>query len=428
MEEKVIFRRKMIILICGVVLFFFTSMSKMLIPGAVFADLQKDLHFSAAELGAIGAAFMYAYAFSQLAIGIFSDRYGGVRLLVLGCGAFTLGTFLSVMVSSPVLMGIFRVLTALGAGVTFLGVAKLASDLFPTSFSFALGTVLLIGYLGPVCGIAPMVYLISKTSWRIALGIPGVICFLAFIIILLNMRGTLRPVQKGQTFTPLFTVLRSKEMWYLFGCSAVVFGGYYAMLTLFGMKCLTDIVHLKTGVASLIISGFATMVAAEALLLNFLMMLVRNRRRVMVFASSISFLTGSCLGWAVLQFDLPRLLLVPALLLFTFPAGFFAIYSTVAKEIVQGECVGVAIAILNFFAFIAIAASGQITAWLLQYWEAASPMGETGILYPVAAYRNIFIFLTIIAVLGLLSAFGVPETKDKNAVPQQGNVKGNMKK
>ena len=50
MEEKVIFRRKMIILICGVVLFFFTSMSKMLIPGAVFADLQKDLHFSVRRL------------------------------------------------------------------------------------------------------------------------------------------------------------------------------------------------------------------------------------------------------------------------------------------------------------------------------------------------------------------------------------------
>ncbi len=414
MEEKVLYRRKLVILICGVILFFFTSMSKMLIPGAVFADLQKELNFSATELGAIGAAFMYSYAFSQLAIGIFSDRYGGVRLLLLGASTFTLGTFLTVCVSSSLLMGIFRVLTALGAGVTFLGVAKMSSDLFSKHFSIALGTVLLIGYMGPVCGIAPMVWLINKTSWRIALGVPGVICLIAFITMLLNMRGTVRPVQKGQTFDPLFAVLRNKKMWYLFGTSSVVFGGYYAMLTLFGMKSLTDIVQLKTGTASLIISGFATVVASEALLLNFVMMLFQNRRRVMVFASSVSFLVGATLGWGVLQFDLPRILLVAALICFTFPAGFFAIYSTIAKELVKSDYVGVAIAILNFFAFIVIALSGQITALLLQRWEKGSPMGDTGILYPEIAYNHIFLFLIGIAVFGLLCAFGVPETKDKN--------------
>lgn len=414
MNDRILYRRKLIILLCGVVLFFFTSMSKMLVPGAVFADLQKELNFSAAELGAIGAAFMYAYAFSQLAIGIFSDRYGGVRLLLLGASAFTLGTFLTVAVSSSWLMGIFRVLTALGAGVTFLGVAKMISDLFPKHFSIALGTVLLIGYLGPVCGIAPMVYLIHKTTWRIALGIPGVICLLAFIIMLLNMRGTLKPVQKGQTFAPLFAVLKNKKMWFLFGTSSVVFGGYYAMLTLFGMKCLTDIVHLKTSTASLIISGFATMVAVETLLLNFVMMLCHDRRRVMVFASAISFLTGTLLGWSALQFDLPRILIVAALLFFTFPAGFFAIYSTIAKELVKNDYVGVAIAILNFFAFIAIASAGQITALLLQRWEKGSPMGATGILYPEIAYNHIFLFLAGLAVFGLILAFGVPETKAEN--------------
>ena len=115
---------------------------------------------------------------------------------------------------------------------------------------------------------------------------------------------------------------------------------------------------------------------------------------------------------------MPRILLVAALVFFTFPAGFFAIYSTIAKELVQGDCVGVAIAILNFFAFISIALCGQITALILQCWEAGSPMGDTGILYPEVAYNHIFLFLIFIAVFGLICAFGVPETKDKNAVQQ----------
>ena len=53
---------------CGVVLFFLTSMAKVLIPATIFGELQK--------LG-LGALFMYAYAASQLLAGVFADRYAG---------------------------------------------------------------------------------------------------------------------------------------------------------------------------------------------------------------------------------------------------------------------------------------------------------------------------------------------------------------
>ena len=93
MDGSTLRRRRQLILWSGVVLFFFTSMSKVLVPGAVFNDLQA-LGFSAGALASLGAWYMYTYAFSQMAVGIFSDRYGGVRLLLFGGGFFAAGSLL----------------------------------------------------------------------------------------------------------------------------------------------------------------------------------------------------------------------------------------------------------------------------------------------------------------------------------------------
>ena len=84
-------RRKRTILGCGVFLYFLTSMSKVLIPATIFNDLQH-LGLDAAAISATGAAFMYAYAASQLLAGIFADRYGGVRILLIGGSLFAAGS------------------------------------------------------------------------------------------------------------------------------------------------------------------------------------------------------------------------------------------------------------------------------------------------------------------------------------------------
>lgn len=412
MDERTIYRRKQIMLIAGGVLFFFTSMSKMLIPGVLFGELQVSLGYSAATLGTLGAVFMYSYAISQLAIGIFSDRYGGSRLLVGGGSAFAVGMILTALSSSAWLMGFSRGLTALGAGVVFLGLAKLLNDLFPKYFTMSLGIALLVGYLGPAAGGVPITLMAEHANWRVALGVPAAISFLTVCVIVISSRGTFKAVQKGFSLAPLFSILKSRQMWCLFGCSSVIFGGYYAMLTTFGMKCLTDIVGFSTATASTQITVQATLIAINCVLFNFVLMLVKNRRKVMVYGGSICALAGGLLAYLTLKMELPRILISASFILITLPAGFFAIYSTIAKELASDENVGIAVAVLNFFAFVAIAFSGQIAALLLQKWESVSPKGETGYLYPAAAYEEIFLFLVFLGAFSLVCAFGFPETKD----------------
>lgn len=74
----------------SVLISFFSSMSKVLVPGATFSALQTSFGCSAALLTAIGSVYMYAYALSQFALGLFSDRCGGIRILLVGGSLFHL--------------------------------------------------------------------------------------------------------------------------------------------------------------------------------------------------------------------------------------------------------------------------------------------------------------------------------------------------
>ena len=121
-------RKKMAILGCGIVMYFLTSMAKVLIPATIFHDLQ-ELGLDARSISATGAAFMYAYAASQLLAGIFADRYGGVRILLIGGSLFAAGTVGFPLTGNLPCMLVCRVMTGFGAGTVFLGVAKLLADL-----------------------------------------------------------------------------------------------------------------------------------------------------------------------------------------------------------------------------------------------------------------------------------------------------------
>ncbi|MBQ9446820.1 MAG: hypothetical protein IJU61_09510, partial [Victivallales bacterium] len=82
MNKRMVFR-------FGVVLMFFTSMSKVLVPGAVFDPLQHELSLTAVDLASLGSVYMCSYALSQLLIGMLADRLGGVRVLLMGGISFS---------------------------------------------------------------------------------------------------------------------------------------------------------------------------------------------------------------------------------------------------------------------------------------------------------------------------------------------------
>lgn len=405
-------RKKLIILLLAVVVNFFTSMSKMLVPGPIYDQLQLELLFTPAVIAAVGSVYMYSYAASQLLMGIWSDRYGGVRILAIGGSLFTLGTLGFPLCSDPLLMGLCRAVTGFGAGTVFLGEAKLINDLFPRKFGLMLGVALLIGYFGPVTGTVPMVGLISVLGWRKAYFLPGAICFLAMSGILLLMRGTIKKTVPGQTLAPLVKMFKNRPMWMLCVSSSLIYGIYYVLLTQVGQKCIEDFYRLGKYQASLCITLLSVVVALNNVAVNLLLKLARGRRRVVYIGGTVMVLAGALTGFAAFYGHLSVWVLIAAFLLLAFPAGFFSFFSVIAKELNPPEVTGLAVAVLNFSAFVFIALFGNISGIILGFWKNA--VGPDGV-FPGTAYTALFAFLAFSALLSVLIGLFVPETRREAA-------------
>ncbi len=411
-------KRKLIIFYLTVILMFYTSMAKMLVPGTVFAELQGELGFSAGTLAGMGAYFMYGYAFSQLGLGLLSTRYGGVRILLFGGTLFALGSLLFPLLSQSWAMSLARGITGVGAGTVFVALAKLIDDLFPRQFAMVLGITLFIGYFGPVAGGIPMVVLVKSTTWRIALLIPAVISVLAMAGIWCSARGTLKKVTAGQTLGPLLALLKNRPTRRLFFASSIVFGSYYAILTTVGQKALEDCAGMGHYAASGWITVLAVIVALNNIIANLVLKWIGGRRQVLIRFAACCSLAGTLLGAAAFFLGLPGTAIVAAFLLVAIPAGFFSIFGTVAKELNPPEYVGLAVAILNFFAFVAIALAGNLAGMLLAAYEktAANSPAPGGLMtYPPEAYGWIFGVFALVAGLGTLIAFKIPETNPERS-------------
>ncbi|MBE6364349.1 MAG: MFS transporter [Lentisphaerae bacterium] len=405
--DNIIYRKKFAILLCGVLLYFLSCMAKVLIPGTIYDDL-LNAGLNAEMISDTAAAFMYAYAASQLLAGIFSTRYGGVRILLTGGALFAIGTTGFPLTEMFPLMIIFRIAAGFGAGTIFLGVVKLLEDLFPAKFAMALGIVMFCSYFGPAFGTTPMVLLTGAIGWRNSMMAPGIAASLGVILILLLCKSTIKPVAKGNALKPLADMLKNRAMWLVSFSASLIFGAYYILTTQIGQKSLIDHCNLSAGYASMIIMGLTLLVAANNITGNVLFSLLGKRKKVMAFISFLSTAAGAATGFFAFCFTDSTMLVTLSFILIAIPAGFFPFFGAVAKELNPPEDTGLSVALLNFWCFVFIAAFQSIGGKILHHYSTGDVES-----YPPEAYCGIFIFLTISGVTGMISALFYPASSGK---------------
>ncbi len=400
--------KKIILFYAAVVLMFLTSMNKVLVPGAIFEELQKD-GISGKALADMGAGFMYAYALSQLVLGLLASKYGGVRILLFGASVFTGGSIIFPFLDSAWMMIAVRTLTGLGAGTVFIALAKILADIFKKNFSMMLGIVLFLTYFGPVVGGTPMTLLVKATSWRTAMGIVALIALLVLITILIFCRGTFKPVGQSGTFEPFWAICKDRNSWLLFIVSSFVFGSYYFILTTAGIKMLTD-AELSSHAASAVVTVLAIIVACNNIFGNIVLKLLHDRRKVMMFLAAVFHFAGTLLAALAFYFEWSSIFIIVGCVLIAIPAGFFSIFSTVIKEMHPVSYTGLAIAMLNFYAFVVIALCSNIGGIVFSFYEPAVKIGEV-VSYPPIAYGIIFGIFSIFAFGGIICSCFLPETR-----------------
>jgi MFS family permease len=149
-------------------------------------DVSADLHLTPTEMGLLLSAFSWAYAFSQLPIGILLDRIGARLVLGAGILLWAVAQIFTGLVGSLNQLIFARVVLGMGEAPTFPAGAKTIADWFnkperggPTGVFLASTTI------GPVIAPPIITALMLTLGWRemyVVLGAFGAVLFVIWCL------------------------------------------------------------------------------------------------------------------------------------------------------------------------------------------------------------------------------------------------------
>ena len=234
-------------------------------PSVMSADIMRTFHLNAGGFGDLIAFFYYIYTPMQLVVGIFMDRYGPRRLLVIACLSCVIGVFLFASTQLIVVAAIGRLFIGFGAAFAFVGALKLASIwLPPERFATVSGMVTTLGMIGAMASDIVMAKLVEIYGWHLTLYLLAILGAILMFFIFFIVRDRLKTTQKKPVFIPelsfrdvfigLFQALRSRNIWIngMIGCFMYLPVTVFAEL--WGIPYLMQTHHLTNMVATEIVS------------------------------------------------------------------------------------------------------------------------------------------------------------------------------
>jgi predicted MFS family arabinose efflux permease len=410
--------RNKLLFVFGTLLYFFANFQRVVIPGAIFNELQSELSASAPAITGLGSAFMYTYAVSQLVVGLLITRYGGKRVIAWGTVLICLGSLMFPCSHGLFMMYVSRVVVSMGCSTIYLSMVAETVAIAPISYPIVLGVVYLVGYLGSCMANAPVTACLNYTDWRTLLKFValacGVIslCFWATYITLPK-----RMTQKASfDISLLFSFIKRRQNRVVLGISCLVFSIYYVMQAILGKKFLQDFYQIDSLHASWVLTAMSVVAAVTNISCAVLSRCCGNRRKVfMVFAGtcvvvSTLLLTSSiAFGWLSPWFSI-------CFLTITVSASFSTITIALIKEFNPPELLSIATSFNNFSAYMAVAILGNLSGHLMNLFP---PRQEGDLLiYGRNSYLAVLSVMLFISLIVLVNSLRLRETYGKDCSNQ----------
>ena len=400
----------------GILTYFFNHFQRTAIPGTVFNELQSSTGMSATAISSLGAVFMYTYAASQFASGLFADKYGGIRCLVVGNALLCAGTVGFPLVNSPWLFILCRALTGIGAGVIYIALFKETDRLFAESFTLMLGVVLFIGSLGGVCAGYPLAAATARFGWRGALLIPGALLLAVYLVLVwLARRETLPPVQSAKLdLSPYREVLREPVTWQLTGCYVLTFGVYMIFLVVIAKKFMEDFAGWSPERASL--APTLMVVAATGLNFGSGALCKFVRRRTFFYRCGMASVLLGTLGFVVgILLRMPGWWFVAAMVLTAPTAGFSPVLGALVRETSDPRFGGTCLSFLSGASFVIAALGANAAGAIMDFCAgseatAAAVQAGKAVVYPASSYLAIGAMLLVLTAVAWWSSLLLPRT------------------
>lgn len=348
--------------------------------------LIRDLTLNTEELGLMSASFFYAFALTQIPVGIVLDRVGPRRTMTALSLVAVLGAFIFAWAGSLPVGIAGRILMGVGMGCNLMGTFKLLTVWFgPASFATLSGITFSIGTIGNMAATTPLVLLVQEVGWRTAFSLIAVINLLQIVILYAVVRD--RPPEKPNasdsrtpelTFRDVFAglqrLLHKRDYW-IISCGAFFrYGVFAAIQTLWAGPYLIKAM------------GFSPIAAGNLIFLLNIAMIIggpvwgglsdrvfKTRKGVVIL--SFATLSVSIMGIALLPIGTGLTVLSVLFFAFGFSAGTGNILFAHIKDLMPLALSGVAMTGINFFTMMGAAVFVHGLGSLMQRIYPAASLG-----------------------------------------------------
>lgn len=394
------------LIILGILFYFVANFQRIAVPGAIFDILEQELNVGAPQITAFGAIFMYIYAFTQLLNGVFVDRYGGYRVMLVGGIIMALGCLIFPLSSNLMVLYFSRALLGLGGSMFYLSLIKELGNLFSEKdFGVALSIMLFIGYAGGIAANAPFVVAMKYVSWRdILLIIAGVVIVSVIVYLLLLFKIQLKDINKSIKLRalPFRLVLHKKHNRNLYSFACCNFGISYVIQTVIGKKFLEDFCVMSSGKAATVLSIMAIVAAVFNIVNATVCKMCHNNRVKFLKVASIITFASLFVVCILIAFNI-KSILIP--LIFCVLAGNASLSSLLVPVLHMTNTrmtSGTAVSLLNFGFFMVVGFLGTITGYVLNLFE-PTRVGNT-LVYNNNSYLLLFGIFFVLSIYEVYKA------------------------
>jgi predicted MFS family arabinose efflux permease len=157
----------------------------------VLTQIADEFRVSTGTAGLVAAAYGGPGIFTSLLIGPYSDRFGRKRFLVVG--AFVMGVFTILSAVAPTFETLIaaRAIAGVGGSLIFPNANALVGDLFAyRERGRAMSTVIGFNTMASVVGVPVAGVVAEASSWRVSVGLVGVIAIVAGVGLAVFLRPT----------------------------------------------------------------------------------------------------------------------------------------------------------------------------------------------------------------------------------------------
>ena len=371
----------------------------------VAGDLSRDLGLDAAGLASLQAAFLMAFALSQLPIGLSLDRIGPRRTLAFGMCSAVIGGVLLAFARGPTHGLVAMALIGAGcAPVLMAGYYLIARTYPPARFATMSSLLLGFGSLGDPLSGTPLALAVAAFGWRpTMLGIAAVTgASLACVAIVLRDPQRIdAPGGRISAVAGARQILAIRALWPIFPIALVSYACVIATRGLWIAPYLSGVHGFGAGTVSLSATAMGLAIATGALLYVPLNRVFGNAKYTIaagVGVTVVAWLVLGLLGGNSAGLALGLLLLVACL------GTPFALVMAHARSFMPTHLLGLGVSFMNL-AFMGGAGLGQ---WLSgRYVRAAELAG----LAPPEIYGRLFTGFGLVLAVALAVYLGAPRER-----------------